>query len=533
MDDSLISGVYSKYSNKYMDAYSDSSGSSVDGNYLDFDSYLKLLVAQMQNQDFNDPMSDSEVLAQMAQYSMLEGIKNMTQQSNISYAMSLVGRVVTVSLGQGYITGSVESVTIYNGEPALMINGKAFSIKSVSDVVDPDVYSQLKEMVGKTVIGKNAAGEDIVKGKVTDVLFLYGNSYVVVNGEVYPAKYVSIVDDEADDGETEGTPEVGEGETDTDVPETDDDTKADNVPENGAENAGESGNTDTETESIMNTGYVVNKVNNSYLAKSQELVDILMRELDEINDASNEISKGNADYVLKTAELQVPNYYAAFIGDYDFTLSSPSNVNVTNTYGSGTISKADETSESRSTVYNSDINTVSAQRTYGGRFKGVTGSPAIIRGDDIPQRISVENYPEEAALADSFGTRMYDIRFINNRAITSRIKTDKVIGRTQSGKEITEIGYSGVGQLGEVVTFKDGTQRVEILLKSGHSAWLTTSGNFTLDEICVKGMLPEYVEKNLTPQEIALRHFSRPSSQNSQSALNYYNNYLAAQGITQ
>ena len=88
MDDSLKvgNGVYSKYSSTYIDPDKNTVESNDNNNYMSFDSYLQLLVSQMQNQDFNNPMDDSEVLAQMAQYSMLEGIKNMTQQSNISYA---------------------------------------------------------------------------------------------------------------------------------------------------------------------------------------------------------------------------------------------------------------------------------------------------------------------------------------------------------------------------------------------------------------------------------------------------------------
>ena len=78
---------------------------------------------------------------------------------------------------------------------------------------------------------------------------------------------------------------------------------------------------------------------------------------------------------------------------------------------------------------------------------------------------------------------MYDVRFIHNTAITSRINTSTVIGKTISGREITEIGYCGKGRLGEVVTFKDGKQRVEILFDNGNSGWLETSGKYTIDQI--------------------------------------------------
>jgi hypothetical protein len=77
-------GVYSKYNTKAIDTSDDSRSSS----YMNFSDYLEVLAAQMSNQDFNDPMSDSEFLQQMASYSLLESINAMTKQTNISYASS-------------------------------------------------------------------------------------------------------------------------------------------------------------------------------------------------------------------------------------------------------------------------------------------------------------------------------------------------------------------------------------------------------------------------------------------------------------
>ena len=73
---------------------------------------------------------------------------------------------------------------------------------------------------------------------------------------------------------------------------------------------------------------------------------------------------------------------------------------------------------------------------------------------------------------------------------------------------VTEIGYSGMGQLGEVVTFENGVQRVEILSKKGTSSWLYTSGNLTLDQICTTTGLPGSLS-NMTAAEKAIRHYSQ------------------------
>lgn len=506
MDNSLSLsniGVYSKYSNTYVNTATGDDDES--NSYMNFDSYLKLLVSQMQNQDFNNPMSDSEVLNQMAQYSMLEGIKNMTQQNNISYSTSLVGKVVTVSDGYDYYTGVVESVTVTNGEPKLMIDGKAYDCKTVSDIVADDVYEKLHSMVGKdikiTLTGETA--------KVTDVIFLSGESYVVLNGkEAVPASAVEIIEAVKETTETEKTP-AEENVT----------LVTDEVTED---------NTAAELEEEDLTVFTAEVA--SYEAKSQSLIDSFIKELDAIDEVNGvsevkETSETQAiadEYVIETAELKVPDYAAGVFADGAFLTGTVSLKNVDNTYSNGKI-----------TTTAADLNPETAARTADGKLKGVTTEPGISEGGCVPHRISVEAFPEEAALADKLGTRMYDIRFIHNTAITSRIKTDEIIGHTKSGKAITEIGYSGVGQLGEVVTFADGTQRVEILLKSGKSAWMMTSGNFTLDEICTRKIDPGSLTGKLTPMESAIRHYSHPMEEyeNSAEALKF-KNYLRSQGIT-
>ena len=497
MDNSLSLsniGVYSKYSNTYVNTAAGDSDES--NSYMNFDSYLKLLVSQMQNQDFNDPMKDSEVLNQMAQYSMLEGIKNMTQQNNISYSTSLVGKIVTVTDGYDYYTGKVESVTVTNGEPKLMIDGKAYDSSTVSDIVADDVYKDLYSMVGSSV-KITLTGET---AKVTDVIFLSGESYVVLNGkDAVPASAVEVIE------EAEKT--TGSDENVTVVT---DEVNSDNTASEPAE------------ENIT----VVTAEAASYEAKSQSLIDSFMKELDAI-DSENTVSETaetqeiTDEYVLETAELNVPDYAAGIFADGSYLTGTVSLTNVDNTYSNGQVTASEP---------NLDPETV--ERTEDGKLKGVTTKPGVSEGGCVPHRISVEDYPEEAALADKLGTRMYDIRYIYNTAITSRIKTDEIIGHTSGGKAITEIGYSGVGQLGEVVTFADGTQRVEILLKSGKSAWMMTSGNYTLDEICTRVIDPGSLTGKLTPMESAIRHYSHPMEEyeNSVGAMSF-RAALKAQGI--
>ncbi len=508
MDDSLSLsniGVYSKYSNTYVNT---AAGDDEESNsYMNFDSYLKLLVSQMQNQDFNDPMKDSEVLNQMAQYSMLEGIKNMTQQNNISYSTSLVGKVVTVSDGYDYYTGKVESVTVTNGEPKLMIDGKGYDCTTVSDIVSDDVYNDLYSMVGKDV-KITLTGET---GKVTDVIFLSGEGYVVLDGkDAVPKVTVEIVEKTE-----EKTEAATENNTNTTEP----------AEENVTVVTDEVNGDTTASEPAEENITVVTAEVQSYATKSQSLIDGFMKELDSIDEANgvSEAAETQAitdEYVLETAELTVPDFAAGIYADGSVITGTVSLTNVDNTYGNGVV-KASE----------ADLDPETAERTASGKLKGVTTARGVSESDCVPHRISVEDYPEEAALADELGTRMYDIRYIGNTAITSRIKTDEIIGYTKSGDAVTEIGYSGVGQLGEVVTFADGRQRVEILLKSGKSTWMYTSGNLTLDEICTREWAPGSLTGKLTPFEQAIRHYSHPTEDYDKTALRSFNNYLEANGV--
>ncbi len=528
MDDSLKVGnsVFSKYTGEYIDSSSNKVDKSDPNNYMTFDSYLKLLTEQMRNQDFNNPMDDSEVLAQMAQYSMLEGIKNMTQQSNISYATSLVGQVVTVDDGSGAYTGMVESVTVKSGEPWLMVDGMAYKSDKVTDIVDIYTFNGLMDLIGKKVKAKGTDSDTAVTGVVTNVLYKDGEGYAVVNDKLIAISKLELAD--GSDIDISGKPNGSEKPDDTEGSE--------DIEEEDSADSGNGDNTVTETAEAETAAAM------SYKARSESLIDTFMKELDEAGGV-NAVEKASAsktvqaaaniaeEYYVEFMELEVPDYGAgAYADDNVITGSVSSNSDRVMGSGSGTLSKTSEVKNaSSSNNYSANYGNYNSYGNYGS-YSGVTTKAGVSTSDCVPHRISVENYPEEAALADRLGTRMYDIRFINNRAITSRIKTDEVIGHSSSGKPVTEIGYSGVGQLGEVITFADGTQRVEILMRNGHSGWLTTSGRLTLDEICTRDGEPGSLSGKLTPEESAIRHYSDPHAEMDQSLKNSYKRYIRTHG---
>ncbi len=104
------------------------------------DDFLKLLVAQMSQQDPMNPMKDSEFIAQMAQFSALEQSKAMQQDMSSLRASAMLGETVTVRLkddnGQeiGTVTDVVSQVLIEKNVPKLLVDGRRFVLGDLISV---------------------------------------------------------------------------------------------------------------------------------------------------------------------------------------------------------------------------------------------------------------------------------------------------------------------------------------------------------------------------------------------------------------
>ncbi len=101
---------------------------------LDYDAFLKLLVAQMKNQDPTEPMDSTQYMAQLASFSNVEqAIQTNTKldalltASALNQADGVLGRTVTSP--DGTVTGKVESLKITaNGLVATLDNGKELTL---------------------------------------------------------------------------------------------------------------------------------------------------------------------------------------------------------------------------------------------------------------------------------------------------------------------------------------------------------------------------------------------------------------------
>ncbi len=106
------------------------------------DEFLQLLVTQMRNQDPMKPVSDTEFIAQMAQFSNLEQTKEMSgdiaklrQSTAFNQATALMGKQVHLLSGESTFTkGIVTDLTVKDGEVSLIVNGKTYELGQVVSV---------------------------------------------------------------------------------------------------------------------------------------------------------------------------------------------------------------------------------------------------------------------------------------------------------------------------------------------------------------------------------------------------------------
>ncbi|WP_233191034.1 flagellar hook assembly protein FlgD [Sporosarcina sp. P20a] len=176
------------------------------------DAFMKILIAQMANQDPTNPMKDTEFVAQMAQFSSLEQTMNLAKafekfadsqnQSQLIQYNSFVGKEIRwheVSDEKGEDdkpiinegTGVIQSIKYIDGSVIFtMADGKELSPGNISEVMgngstsgsgvvgQPNSLVQASMLIGKTV--GYMEGEDKRTGKVVSVTNKEGSLHYVL-----------------------------------------------------------------------------------------------------------------------------------------------------------------------------------------------------------------------------------------------------------------------------------------------------------------------------------------------------------------
>ncbi|MCX7032102.1 MAG: flagellar hook assembly protein FlgD [Spirochaetes bacterium] len=129
--------------NREVDAYNKalSAGKTATvGGEMGKDEFLKILITQLSHQDPTQPMQDKDFIAQMAQFSSLEQMTNVSSQiSKVAallekgQAVSLLGRMVEIAAGSQIVEGTVDEVS--GGDyPQILVNGLFYDVSQVQRV---------------------------------------------------------------------------------------------------------------------------------------------------------------------------------------------------------------------------------------------------------------------------------------------------------------------------------------------------------------------------------------------------------------
>lgn len=183
-------------------------------NILGKDDFLKLLITQLKYQDPMEPTDNKDFIAQMAQFSSLEQMNNMSagfeklvasqdsvlREASIGQAVNMLGRKVSAVVPTETVTGTITDPTakLYSQD-----NTDSFVIKEVSKNTPVTVLGQSGTMyqvkladgttgyVVRTAIEVNAS--ELLTGVVTGMKLIDNVPNVIVNGQPIPISFIEEV----------------------------------------------------------------------------------------------------------------------------------------------------------------------------------------------------------------------------------------------------------------------------------------------------------------------------------------------------
>lgn len=158
------------------------------------DEFLSLLITQLKNQDPLNPTDNTEYVSQLAQFSSLEQMSNMSAGISSMEALTMTGKTIKATVTDSAtgevseIQGVVDSVKLKSGKATLMVNGHEVDIGNVTSVYD---YSRQDVSNLSSLLGQNCQGYIYdatnlsvmsVEGKVTGIEKGAYEDYAVMDG---------------------------------------------------------------------------------------------------------------------------------------------------------------------------------------------------------------------------------------------------------------------------------------------------------------------------------------------------------------
>ena len=111
------------------------------------DQFLKILIAQIQNQDPANPLQDTEFISQMAQFTSLEQMMNISTSldrlnNSIGLSSSLIGKSVAWEIQSTddesvLKSGIVSAIALIDGEMFVVVGEEEIALSRIIAVMNP------------------------------------------------------------------------------------------------------------------------------------------------------------------------------------------------------------------------------------------------------------------------------------------------------------------------------------------------------------------------------------------------------------
>jgi flagellar basal-body rod modification protein FlgD len=181
-----------------------------DKDAFSMENFFTLLMAEMKHQDPLEPMSNTEFISQLANFTALKAQQDALYYQNANYAQSIVGKTVTVaSMGGGKFaveSGIVTSMSVTDGNFQIKVNGKNYSLSSIMEIlptqnpytITGNDGAYATSLIGKhvTVVGRSEDGRQMVEsGTVTRFEVKDNEINIIIDDRAYPLSSVIKVED--------------------------------------------------------------------------------------------------------------------------------------------------------------------------------------------------------------------------------------------------------------------------------------------------------------------------------------------------
>ncbi|MDR2558274.1 MAG: hypothetical protein LBC86_01830 [Oscillospiraceae bacterium] len=202
-----------------------------DKDAFSMENFFNLLMAEMANQDPLEPMSNTDFIGNLANFTALKAQQDALYYQNANYAQSLVGKTVTVPVTDGsglrFASGIVTSMQVTDGEFSVKVNGKNHPLSSIMEILptqnpytingNEGAYAAALIGMKVTVVGTSDTGLRITETGIVRRFEVRDNEISIIIGDLsYPLSSVLRV--EAPDAADPGDDDNWEGGGSADAP---------------------------------------------------------------------------------------------------------------------------------------------------------------------------------------------------------------------------------------------------------------------------------------------------------------------------